>query len=51
MKLRRILADGTKQTLTVPNHRELDRGTLLAIHRQALRYLRTEELAPHFFSN
>ena len=49
MKLRRILADGTK--LTVPNHRELDRGTLLAIHRQALRYLRAEELAPHFFSN
>jgi predicted RNA binding protein YcfA (HicA-like mRNA interferase family) len=51
LKLRRILADGTKQTLTVPNHREMDRGTLLAIHRQALRYLRAEELAPHFFSN
>jgi predicted RNA binding protein YcfA (HicA-like mRNA interferase family) len=51
MKLRRILSDGTRQTLTVPNHRELDRGTLLGIYRQALRYVRAEELAPHFFSN
>ena len=51
IKLRRILAEGAKQTLTVPNHRELDRGTLLAIHRQALPYLRAEELAPHFFTD
>jgi predicted RNA binding protein YcfA (HicA-like mRNA interferase family) len=31
IKLRRLLADGTRQTLTVPNHRELDRGTALGI--------------------
>jgi predicted RNA binding protein YcfA (HicA-like mRNA interferase family) len=51
IKLRRILADGTRQTLTVPNHRELDRGTVLGIYKQALRYLSEEQVAPHFFSN
>ena len=49
IKLRRILSDGTRQTLTVPNHRELDRGTLLGIYRQALRYITAEELTEHFF--
>lgn len=28
-KLRRPLADGSKQTLTVPTHPELDKGTLM----------------------
>jgi predicted RNA binding protein YcfA (HicA-like mRNA interferase family) len=51
IKLRRLLANGTRQTLTVPNHRELDRGTMLGIYRQALRYVAAEQLAPHFFSN
>jgi predicted RNA binding protein YcfA (HicA-like mRNA interferase family) len=51
IKLRRVLNDGTRQTLTVPNHRELDRGTVTAIYRQALRYISAEELAPHFFNN
>ena len=39
-KLGRILKDGTKQTLTTPIHDELDKGTLKAIFRQALRYIR-----------
>jgi predicted RNA binding protein YcfA (HicA-like mRNA interferase family) len=51
IKLRRILSDGVKQTLTVPNHRELDRGTVVGIYRQALRYLSAETLAPHFFND
>jgi predicted RNA binding protein YcfA (HicA-like mRNA interferase family) len=51
IKLRRILSGGAKQTLTVPNHRELDRGTVLGIYRQALRYLTAEVLAPHFFND
>lgn len=51
MKLRRVLPEGTRQRLTVPNHRELDRGTPPGISRQALRYLSEEELAPHFFAN
>ncbi len=50
IKLRRVLPSGAKQTLTVPDHRELDRGTVLGIYRQALRYLTAEALAPHFFN-
>ena len=49
IKLRRILPDGTRQTLTIPNHRELDTGTLKAIYRQALRYVTDEELRPRFY--
>jgi predicted RNA binding protein YcfA (HicA-like mRNA interferase family) len=51
VKLRRFLSDGTRQTLTIPNHRELDTGTLKAIYRQALRYVGDEELRPHFYSD
>ncbi|MEM0219985.1 MAG: type II toxin-antitoxin system HicA family toxin [Thermoproteota archaeon] len=34
VKLRRLLPDGTKQTLTIPLHEELDKGTLKAIYRK-----------------
>jgi predicted RNA binding protein YcfA (HicA-like mRNA interferase family) len=51
IKLRRVISDGTRQTLTIPNHRELDRGTLIGIYRQALRYIPAEELAPHFYTD
>ena len=47
--VRRILPDGTKQTLTVPLHDELDKGTLKAIIRQASRYIPEEELRPYFY--
>lgn len=50
IKLRRILSDGTKQTLTIPNHHELDKGTILAIYRQVLRYIPEQDLIPHFHS-
>jgi len=50
-KLRRILPDGTKQTLTIPRHEELDKGTLRAIFRQALRYIPEETLKPHFYGD
>jgi predicted RNA binding protein YcfA (HicA-like mRNA interferase family) len=50
VNLRRELS-GARQTLTIPNHRELDRGTSLGIYKQALRYIPESELAPHFFSN
>jgi len=49
VKLRRFLPDGTKQTLTIPLHEDLDRGTIRAIFRQALRYIPEEELRPHFY--
>ncbi len=49
VKLRRILPDGAKQTLTVPLHDELDKGTLKAIIRQASKYIPEEKLRPHFY--
>ncbi len=49
VKLRRVLPDGTRQTLTVPLHNELDKGTLKAIIRQASRYIPEEELKPYFY--
>ena len=51
VKLRRVLADGSRQTLTVPAHTELDTGTLKAIYRQALRYVPESELQPYFYTD
>ncbi len=49
-KLRRVLPDGTRQTLTIPMHREIDAGSLAAIFRQASRYIPPEQLRPHFYT-
>jgi len=49
VKLRRILSNGTKETLTIPFHKELDKGSLRAIFRQTLRYLPEEQLKPYFY--
>lgn len=49
-KLRRILASGERQTLTIPLHRTLDQGTLHAIFRQAMRYVPEADLRPWFFT-
>lgn len=35
--------------LTIPNHSEIDTGTLRAIIRQATRYVAPEDLQPHFY--
>ena len=50
-KLRRISADGEKQTLTVPRHRQLDVGTLQAIFRQASRFVSQEILRSSFYTD
>jgi predicted RNA binding protein YcfA (HicA-like mRNA interferase family) len=50
-KLCRVLPDDTRQTLTIPVHDEIDKGTLKAIYRQALRYLTEDQLRPHFYSD
>lgn len=50
VKLRRILPEGIRQTLTIVLHDEVDRGTLRAIFRQALPYIAEAELRPHFYS-
>jgi predicted RNA binding protein YcfA (HicA-like mRNA interferase family) len=51
IKLRRISQAGEKQTLTVPNHRELDTGTSHAIFRQACRYISPDDLRPFFYTD
>ncbi len=49
IKLARVQKDGTRQTLTIPNHFEIDKGTMRAIYRQSLRYISEEELKPYFY--
>lgn len=51
IKLRRPGEQGQAQTLTVPNHREIDRGTLHAIFRQACRFIEEGELRRKFYSD
>lgn len=50
IKLQRYLDGSLKQTLTVPNHDELDKGTLRAIYRQGLRYIPEQDLFSGFYS-
>ncbi len=50
IKLQRTVGDGVRQSLTIPNHKELGRGTLRDIYNQALRYLSEKELAEYFFN-
>ena len=49
IKLVRMVSS-QKQILTIPNHTELDTGTCKAIMRQASRYISSEELYPHFYT-
>ncbi|HSW54940.1 MAG TPA: type II toxin-antitoxin system HicA family toxin [Ignavibacteriaceae bacterium] len=51
MKLVRLTRAGEKQTLIIPNHSEIDKGTSKAIFRQAIRYIPENDLIPHFYSN
>ncbi len=51
IKLRRINQAGNKETLTVPNHRQLDTGTCHAIFRQASRYISPDDLRPFFYTD
>lgn len=49
MKLRRTGADGN-ETLIVPDHAPVARGTLRAIFKQASRYVPQGDLRPHFYN-
>jgi predicted RNA binding protein YcfA (HicA-like mRNA interferase family) len=40
-----------EEVLTIPNHKELDKGTLKAIIRQASFYISESELYKHFYSD
>ena len=48
MKLKRIRGNDS-QVLTIPNHKELDKGTLKAIYNQLLRYVSNEEMRKYFY--
>jgi predicted RNA binding protein YcfA (HicA-like mRNA interferase family) len=50
LKLVRVTTGGCRQILTVPDHRELDKGTLRAIFRQATRYVTEDELESYFYN-
>lgn len=50
LKLVRITPSGERQILTIPAHKELDKGTLRAIIRQASAFIPEDELKPHFYS-
>jgi len=49
VKLRRTIKKNN-QTLSIPNHKELDKGTLRAIFNQASKYISESELMPHFYN-
>lgn len=49
IKMRRITEVG-KETLTIPNHKQLDTGTCKAILRQASRYILLSELSKYFYN-
>lgn len=49
IKLARVV-DGKRQMLTVPNHKEIDTGTIRAIYRQVSAYVPEMELRKHFYS-
>jgi len=51
VKLIRVVPKGMRQALTIPLHKELDKGTLRAIVRQASRYVPEEELRSYFYSD
>ena len=51
IKVRRISGQGQTQTLTIPNHREIDPGTLHGIFRQACRFVAEPDLRRKFFAD
>ena len=40
-----------KQVLVIPNHKEIDRGTLRAILRQMTKYIQEEKIKKYFYSD
>lgn len=50
IKMRRMLISGT-ETLLIPAHTEIPKGTLRAIFGQAVRYIPREDLYTHFYTS
>jgi len=51
IKLKRETGDNPSQTLTIPNHSELDKGTVKAIYNQSLKYIPENELKKYFYTD
>lgn len=49
LKLRRTTSAG-QETLVIPNHNPIAKGTLRAIFLQATHYIPQSELRPHFYN-
>lgn len=47
--IRRIV-EGNNQTLIIPNHKQLDTGTLRGILKQASKYIALDELKKYFYT-
>jgi predicted RNase H-like HicB family nuclease len=50
LKLQRTNEARVRETLTIPDHGELDTGTCRAVLRQATRYVPSGDLEPFFYS-
>ena len=51
VKLQRTAGGRNTEVLTVPKHSELDIGTLLAIFKQACRFVPEDELRKKFYTD
>lgn len=51
IKLKRKIEDERYQTLTIPNHSELDKGTIKAIYNQSLKYTPESDLRKYFYTD
>ncbi len=49
VKLKRAIGN-IAQTLTIPDHKELDRGTVKAIYNQASKYISADKLRKFFYT-
>jgi predicted RNA binding protein YcfA (HicA-like mRNA interferase family) len=49
IKLRRVMF-GVNQTLIIPNHDPIAKGTLKGILNQSSKFITQSELLPHFYS-
>ncbi|TSC52160.1 MAG: hypothetical protein LiPW41_371 [Parcubacteria group bacterium LiPW_41] len=50
IKLVRI-KNGTREVLVIPNHKELDKGTISGIYKQASKFISIQELQKHFYND
>lgn len=45
------MVSGKKQVLTIPDHKEMDRGTLHSIYKQLLSFIHEKELRGFFYTS